>query len=334
MNKLVAISIGDINGIGIELLIQLLKKEKLNNFVLFSNYQLFNNFIKKNNIKVKTNVVNGKLNRYYFRKNFLNIFTFNAKSDEENTIKSIKISHRECLKKNYIGLITLPLRKDLIIEKIFKKFIGHTEYLQELENKKFSNMILFHNKILISTITTHIKINDIVKTIKKKNYIMNKILSLNYSLKRDFNIKDPKILISGLNPHAGENGNIGTEEDKIIKPIVKKLYEKNVNIEGPFSADTLLISNNIKNYDCFLFIFHDQALIPFKYISNFSGVNYTGNLEIIRTSPDHGTAYNLKGKNIASINSLKNCFSLINKIYNNRIKYDKIKKISKSKFYN
>ena len=133
-------------------------------------------------------------------------------------------------------------------------------------------------------------------------------------------------LISGINPHAGENGKISTDENRILIPEINKIKKHNINIQGPISADAMLTTKNIKKYDCFLFIFHDQALIPFKYISKFSGVNFTGNLNIIRTSPDHGTAYDLVGKNRAIPNSLINCFNLINLINKNKNKFNLIKK--------
>ncbi len=136
-------------------------------------------------------------------------------------------------------------------------------------------------------------------------------------------LKKPKIIISGLNPHAGENGKLGNEEIEIINPAVKKLKSKGIKIHGPHSADSLLINKNLEHYDCFIFIFHDQALIPFKYISQFSGVNYTGNLSIIRTSPDHGTAYNLVDSKNISDKSLLNCFKLIKEIHFNRKHADK-----------
>ena len=121
-----------------------------------------------------------------------------------------------------------------------------------------------------------------------------------------------------MNPHAGENGYIGHEEIKYIIPQIIKLKKNKVNIHGPISGDSMLTKNNLKKYDCFLFIFHDQGLIPFKYISNFQGVHYTSNLNILRVSPDHGTAYDLVGKNVASNKSLLNCFKFIKKINKNR----------------
>ena len=189
-------------------------------------------------------------------------------------------------------------------------------------------MILFHKKIIVSPLTTHIKLKDIPKVISDKEFLYNQLLNLNNTLKNDFNIQNPKILISGLNPHAGENGELGIEEKKFINPVINRLKKIGLNISGPLSADGMLININLKKYHIFVFMYHDQALIPYKYISQFSGVNYTGNLDIIRTSPDHGTAYNLINKKSISNKSFLNCFKLINKIFNNRKINAKSKKIS------
>ena len=331
MSNLIAVTIGDINGIGIELLIRLYKKD-IYKFVLFTDKSLFTKYILDKKLKFKINIVNND-KKISFRKGFFNIYSFKSMNNVENTYNSLINAHRECKKKSFIGMITLPLRKDLIIRKIDKKFIGHTEFLQKIENKNNSNMILYHQKIIVSTLTTHIQLKSIFKYLKKENYIYKKIIDLNNALKKDFNFINPKILISGINPHAGENGMLGNEEDKILSPVVNKLRLNGVNITGPISGDAMLIKNNINKYNCFLFIYHDQALIPYKIISNFTGVNYTGNLDIIRTSPDHGTAYNLVGRNKGSALSLKNCFNLIYKINKNRKKHVKTKKISSSKFY-
>ena len=194
-------------------------------------------------------------------------------------------------------------------------------------------MILYHKNIIVSPLTTNIPIKSISKQISKKDFIYNRIKSLQNTLKKDFAISNPKIIISGLNPHAGENGNIGLEELRFIKPVINRLKKQKINIDGPFSSDSMINDKNLQIYNCFVFLFHDQALIPFKYISKFSGVNFTGNLDIIRTSPDHGTAYNLVGSNKISDKSLLNCFILIKKIIINNKKYEKTKKIFKSKLH-
>ena len=323
MSKLIAISIGDINGIGIELLLTVRKNKKFNNFVLFTNIDIFNKYLKKKRIKIKINVVNEKNDKIInFKKNYFNIFTFKSKSINFNTYESIKYCYEFTKIKKFKGIITLPLRKDLIKKNISKTFVGHTEFFQKLDNKQSSNMILHHDMINVSPLTTHINLKSISRIISKKNYLFKKIIDINKIFRKDFNIKKPKFIISGINPHAGENGEIGEEEIKIIKPLIKKLNKINIQIDGPFSADSMLLMKNIKSYDCFLFIYHDQALIRFKYISKFSGVNFTGNLDIIRTSPDHGTAYDLVGKKKVSKKSLENCFKLINQISKNRQKYE------------
>ncbi len=321
MRNFIGVTIGDIQGIGIHILLKNWKKNKLKNIILFSNTNIIKKYLKKNNLKIKINLINFEVNNY--KTECLNIYSYSCNNLVENTFKSLQVAYKFCIKKKCIGVITLPLRKDLIKKNIDKKFIGHTEFFQKLDKKKYSNMILYHEKIIISPLTTHVPINKLCKLISNKKYIINQLLNLNNSLKKDFNYKKPKIILSGLNPHAGENGEIGREEIDYIIPAVKELKNKGVNIKGPFSGDSILIKKNLKQYDCFVFLFHDQALIPFKFISQFSGINYTGNLDIIRTSPDHGTAYELIGSNKISDQSLLNCYKLIKKIYRNRNINDK-----------
>ena len=328
MNKLIAVTIGDINGVGIELLIKSWKNKKIDNFVLFCDYKVLAKYLKQNKLKVLVNIYNDE---YIYRKKFLNIFSYNSKNLPHNTLLSINYAYNECKNKKFFGMITLPLRKDLIIKNLNSNFIGHTEYLQKLDKKDTSNMILVHKKLIISTLTTHISLKNIVKTIKKKNYIYKKIIALDETLKKDFGLNKPKILISGINPHSGENGLLGTEENIILKPAINKLKRKGILIHGPESPDSILIKSNINKYDCFLFIYHDQALIPYKFISNFEGLNFTGNLDILRISPDHGTAYNLVGKNKANPSSLIKCFNILSYIIKNRKKYEIKKKITRAK---
>ena len=323
MSKTVAITIGDIYGIGIDILINCWKKKQINNFILFTDIVVLKKYLKKRKIKLKVNKIN---NEYIIldSKNYkFNVFSYHSKSDEDNTYRSLEYAYKFCKKKICIGIITLPLRKDKIKKKVDKKFIGQTEFFQKIDNKRNSNMILYHDNIIVSPLTTHIEIKKLPKIVSNKLFIKNQITNLYQTLIKDFNIINPKVVISGFNPHSGENGLIGTEEKEILKPMMNKLRKKGINIDGPLSADSILLKSNLKKYDCFIFLFHDQALIPFKYISQFSGVNFTGNLNIIRTSPDHGTAYNLIGKRNISSTSFLNCYKLIKKIYKNRIINDK-----------
>ena len=319
IDNFIAITIGDINGIGLEILYNTWKKNKFNKFILFTNSKILEKYFKSKKIKIDINIIDFKKKIFNFKVNKFNIYSFEIKSHTENTYESLKHAYNSCINKYCIGIITLPLRKDLIINEIDSKFIGHTEYFQKKNKKKYSNMILYHKKIIVSTLTTHIKVNKISKLISKEKYIYNQILNLNKSLKVDLNISSPKLIVSGFNPHAGENGRLGKEETNFIKPAIDNLSKKGILVDGPISADSMLIKKNLKKYDCFIFMYHDQALIPFKYISQFSGVNYTGNLDIIRTSPDHGTAYKMKGSKEISNRSFINCYKLIKKIYKNRM---------------
>ena len=318
MNKLIAITIGDIKGIGIEILIKSWENNQIKNFVLVTNIVMLKNYLNRKKKNVKINLINENLTKINFIENKINVFSYKTKSLEDNTYKSLKYAYDLCISKKCIGMITLPLRKDIIKNSIDNNFIGHTEYFQKLDKKNYANMILFHKKIIISPLTTHIEIKKISKIISNKKFLYNQLYNLNQCLKFDFGINKPKIIISGLNPHAGENGKIGNEEKKILIPVISKLKKNGINIYGPYSADSILIQKNLNNFNCFVFIYHDQALIPFKYISQFTGVNYTGNLDIIRTSPDHGTAYNLIGSKAISNRSLINSFKLVKKIFKNR----------------
>ena len=316
-SDIIAITIGDINGIGIDILIKTWNDNKIKSFILFSDVLEFKKYLKKRKINIDLNIVN-KNTKLKIKKNKFNIYSYQSKSPVDNTYKSLKYSYEFCKKLICIGIINLPLRKDLIKKYVNKKFIGQTEYYQAIDNKKYANMLLYHKKLIISPLTTHVRINKITNLISDKKFLYNQIYNINETLIKDFNYLKPKIIISGVNPHSGENGLIGKEEIKIITPIIIKLRNKGIDIDGPYSADSMLINKNLKKYNCFIFMYHDQALIPFKFISQFSGVNYTGNLDIIRTSPDHGTAYNLVGSKKVSNKSFLNCYKFIKKINKNR----------------
>ena len=313
MNNLIAITIGDIEGIGIQLLIKLWKEQKIKNFVLFTNKKIFDKFLEKSKIKLKKKIINDiKISKNIKFNSFL-IYDYKAKNHYENTVYSITKSYQYCKKNNLKGIITLPLNKEKIINHN-KNFIGHTEFYQKIDKKSTSNMVFVHKKLIIIPLTTHIKLSNVIKKISHKNYLFDKVESLNKSLIQDFKIINPKIIISGVNPHGGENGKLGQDEIKYLNPLLKKLKRKKINITGPISGDAMINDLNLKKYDAFLFIYHDQALIPFKILSKFNGINFTSGLSFLRVSPAHGTAYDLVGKNIANSGSLLNCFKFIKKL--------------------
>tara|TARA_Y100001970_G_scaffold240702_1_gene303637 strand:+ start:7994 stop:9001 length:1008 start_codon:yes stop_codon:yes gene_type:complete len=335
MSNLIAVTIGDIEGIGIKILIKEWKKNKLKNFILISNYSLFIKYLKRNNIKIKifkNRIANNKL---LYSKKYFNLFDIESSNDDENTINSIKTSFFLSKNNYFKGIVTLPLNKEKIKKKVNQRFIDQTNLLTNLENKKISNMFFIYKKIIFVPLTIHVPIKKISQIFKNKTIIKNKIFEINNTLKVDFNIKKPKILIAGLNPHSGEGGTIGNEEKDILKPILRKLKLKKINIEGPISPDSMVNDKNLKKFDCLIFAYHDQALITFKYISKHAGVNYTAGLDIIRTSPDHGTGYDIVNKkNNISSKGIINSFNILRKISKNRYINAKSKKIIGTKFSN
>ena len=319
MNKRkIAITIGDIKGIGIELLISLWKLKKINNFILVTNADIFINYLNQKKINLPIKIINNYNDLKIFNKKYFTIFNFNAKNTIENSYFSLYHSHKLCIKNYCYGIITLPLNKEKISNKIDRYFIGQTEYFQNIDKKSSTNMIFYSKKFIVSPLSTHLPINQINTILSNKKYIYNKIKLLHHILKKDFNINKPKIILLGVNPHAGENGLIGKEEIKYFSPVIKKLKNDKLFINGPISPDSAFNKKNLNYYDCFVCAYHDQALIPFKILNGFKGVNYTGNLNFIRLSPTHGTAYDQVGKKTANYESLLYCFKIIKKIFKNR----------------
>ena len=313
--KFIAVTIGDIEGIGIQLLLSEYKKNKLKNFILITNINIFNKKIKfpMKNINIiesykKINYVNKKLN----------IISFKTKNKNTNTIDSLYLAYKLTKNNIFKGILTLPLNKNKINKYVKDDFIDQTSFFSKLENRKESNMIFIYKNKFFIPLTIHIEIKKVHNFFKKKENVITKILSINKTLQQDFKIKNPKIIVSGINPHAGENGIISKDDQKYLNPVINFLKTKKLNITGPVSGDGMINSNNLIKYDAFLFTYHDQALIPFKLISNYGGVNFTSNLDIIRTSPSHGTAENLVNKKIANSKGILNSFNQIKKIYKNR----------------
>jgi 4-hydroxythreonine-4-phosphate dehydrogenase len=184
-------------------------------------------------------------------------------------------------------------------------------------------MLMVQDNLKVGLITDHIAINEVAKHLTEE-LIVKKIETIKQSLIKDFSINKPKIAVLGLNPHCGDGGVIGKEEDEILKPTLKKIFEKGPLVFGPFAADGFFGSNQYEQYDAIIATYHDQGLIPFKTLSFGNGVNYTAGLNKIRTSPDHGTAYDIAGKGIAEFNSFKEAVYLAIDIFNSRIQYAEI----------
>jgi len=236
------------------------------------------------------------------------LYKSNAKYilDVLNTSINICINNKDC------ALVTGPLSKENII-KIDPQFTGHTEHIQKLTKSKNVLMLLGSVKLKLAFITTHIPLQKVSNAINE-NAIFSKTKILDIELKKKFKIKNPRIGILGLNPHAGENGKIGNEEINKIAPAIKKLKSEKINITGPISADTAFTLSNRKKYDAFVAMYHDQALPVLKAISFGSGYNITLGVSIIRTSVDHGVALDIAGKDGLDYGSLQSAINLAQKI--------------------
>lgn len=313
--RLICVTVGDIEGIGIHLLIKEFKKNKVKDFILLTNISIFIKYIKfpKNRI----NLIN-KINFDNYDKSKINIYSFKTKNKNTNTTDALKYAYELTKEKIFGGILTLPLNKFKINMSVNKKFIDQTTYFSNKENQKYSNMIFYYKKKFFVPLTIHIELKEVHKSFKNKIMMIKKIENLYLTLLNDFKITKPKMILAGINPHAGENKIISKDDDKYLLPIINQLKSKKIFIHGPYSGDGIINSDNLNNYDVFIFTYHDQALIPFKILSNYEGVNFTSNLNIIRVSPSHGTAEKLIGSNKMISKGILNCFSVIRKIIKNR----------------
>lgn len=220
------------------------------------------------------------------------------------------------------AIVTAPINKKNIQSKDFS-FPGHTEFFADRYDVHDYLMLMVSNELRIGVITGHIPIKDVSAALNE-DLVIRKIKIMHESLKRDFAIQKPKIAILGLNPHAGDNGLLGTEEQEILEPVIKQAQENNMLVYGPYPADGFFGTPNYKQFDGILAIYHDQGMIPFKTLAFESGVNYTAGLPIIRTSPAHGTAFDIAGQDKADASSMRAAIYLACDIYRNRTDFDEI----------
>lgn len=221
----------------------------------------------------------------------------------------------------YDVIVTAPINKKTIQSDLFH-FCGHTEYIEScVGDGNKALMILMNDVLKVALVTTHLPIKDVASAITKEA-IVEKAILLNNSLKRDFGLTRPRIAVLALNPHAGDDGLLGKEENEVIMPAIAELESKGVMAFGPYAADGFFGSGNYRHYDAVLAMYHDQGLAPFKTLAQENGVNYTAGLPIVRTSPDHGTAYDIAGKGVADAQSFREAIYAAIDIYRNRKNYD------------
>ncbi|NRD22247.1 4-hydroxythreonine-4-phosphate dehydrogenase PdxA [Winogradskyella litoriviva] len=327
---IVGISVGDLNGIGPEIIIKTYEDPRsleLSTPVIFASgktMQFFKNHFKSKinfyNIDTPEKVVVGKVN-------VVNVWNESVKIDfgkEDNKIGEYAIKSLEAatnaLKNGTIDvLVTAPINKHNIQSDKFN-FPGHTDYLAKALNGK-SLMFMVSNALRVGLLTDHVPLKDASEKITEE-LINEKITTVIKSLKQDFGIAKPKVAVLAINPHAGDNGVIGNEDDTVLKPALEKIKLQGNLVYGPYSADSFFGSNNYKKFDAIIASYHDQGLIPFKTIAFGEGVNYTAGLSKVRTSPDHGTAYEIAGKGIADEGSMKQAIFTAIQIFRSRETYN------------
>lgn len=329
-NIIVGISIGDLNGIGGEIVLKTFEDSRMLEFctpVVFASIKTmaffknhFNSEINFNSITNLSQLVVGKVNVLNVWKEHVNINFGEADLKiGEYAIRSLEAATK-ALKEDVIDvLVTAPINKHNIQSETFK-FPGHTNYLaQELEGE--SLMFMVTDTLRVGLLTDHVPVKDVATQITAR-VIEQKINTVYSSLEKDFNIRKPKIAVLGINPHTGDHGVIGNEDDEVMRPTLQKIKESGKLVYGPYAADSFFGSNNYKNFDAIIASYHDQGLIPFKTLSFGQGVNYTAGLNKVRTSPDHGTAYEIAGKGEADENSFKEAVFTGIQIFKNRCDYD------------
>tara|TARA_R110002012_G_scaffold190265_1_gene357849 strand:- start:908 stop:1954 length:1047 start_codon:yes stop_codon:yes gene_type:complete len=331
-NIVVGFSVGDLNGVGLEIILSIFEDKRMLEFctpVIFGSQKSLN-YVKKH--------FNFSMQFFYAKSldqisdNKINVIAsykddFEINFGEENhrvgqvAVESF-VDATNALKQDKIDvLVTAPINKYNIQSDAFK-FPGHTNYLNEqLEGKAL--MFMINDGLRVGLLTDHVPVKDVSNHITSE-LIQDKIKTVYNSLQADFQISKPKIAVLGINPHNGDNGVIGKEDDEVLRPTLEKIKAEGKLVYGPYAADSFFGSDNYKNFDAVIASYHDQGLIPFKTLSFGEGVNYTAGLDKVRTSPDHGTAYDIAGKGLANVNSLKKAIFDGIKIYNNRIEYGQL----------
>jgi 4-hydroxythreonine-4-phosphate dehydrogenase len=324
----IGITLGDFNGIGPEVVLKTLSDKRINRIctpVIYGSSKVIAKYKRHLNIDFTYHQLGHNQNKLDLNSvNLISCWNENPpiefgkgnKKTGECAFAMLKESSKD-LHSNFIdAIVTAPISKYNIQEAGFD-FPGHTEYYTEQFSDKDSLMFLVSDALKIGVVTGHIPILDVPKALTKAK-ITEKLNILIDTLKKDFAIKKPRIAVLGLNPHAGENGVLGKEEEKIINPVVLDFKNKGHLVYGSFPADGFFGMMQYKKFDAVLAMYHDQGLIPFKHMAFDKGINYTAGLPIIRTSPDHGTGFDIAGKNIADPTSLREAIFLACDIIKNR----------------
>ena len=330
----VGITQGDINGIGYEVIIKTLSNPRILELctpIVYGSSKVASYHRKTLDVpEFNLNLVRSAEFAVHKRSNIINVYEKEVKIElgtstetaGQLSLLSLEAATEDLKNKHIDVLVTAPINKKNVQSPTFK-FPGHTEFLANKFNVNDYLMLMVSDNIRVGVITGHIPLKEISSNINV-NLILSKLRILNESLTKDFRIRKPRIAVLGLNPHSGDGGVLGTEEQEVIIPALNKAKEENIFAFGPYAADGFFGSSSFANFDAILAMYHDQGLIPFKTLSFDSGVNYTAGLPVIRTSPAHGTAYELAGKNQASPDSFREALYLALDIYRNRKMHEQL----------
>ena len=329
----VGITQGDGNGISYEVIIKALADERMLDLctpVIYGSSKIFG-FYKKHihNIEqINTNVINSAKDVHQKRVNIVNclpenVFVEPGQSTPESAKAAMTALERAVadIKEGYIDvLVTAPINKRAMVGEGFG-YTGHTEYLEKEFGVDEVAMIMVCDRLKVGVVTGHIPLSEVPVQLTTEK-ILRKLRLMKSSLQRDFGIDAPKIAVLGLNPHCGDGGLLGTEEQEVILPAIKAAAAEDILAYGPYSADGFFGLGNFKKFDAVLAMYHDQGLTPFKALAFEDGVNYTAGLPVVRTSPDHGTAYEMAGRDMADPRSMKAAIYAAIDIFNRREEYD------------
>ncbi len=330
MSVRLAITMGDYNGIGPEIILKSLPQlmEGKATPVIIGHKSLFDFYADRMNASIPENrmiynpddIQNGIVN-------FLNLSNLESiqpnpgqlkETAGEAAMKAVEKAISCCQSAQTDAMVTAPISKEAV-NKAGYHIPGHTEFLAEKTNTDHFLMLMVFGNLRLGLLSTHIPVSKIADEINS-SVILEKIEIIDQSIQSDFQITNPRIAILGLNPHAGDGGMIGGEEIEIIQPALAKAKSQNINAEGPFPADGFLGSRKYKEFHGVLAMYHDQGMAPFKTIAFGGGVNYTAGLPIVRTSPDHGTAFDIADKNAAKPDSFIEAAQLAIRLAKNKMK--------------
>ncbi|NER10073.1 4-hydroxythreonine-4-phosphate dehydrogenase [Muriicola jejuensis] len=331
-NIRVGISVGDLNGIGCEVILKTFEDSRMLELctpIIFASNKTITQQkndlgmdITFNGVDQAAHAIDGKINVVNVWKETPNIqYGVSTPEAGKYAIRSLKAAVKALKDEEIDLLVTAPINKKNIQSDEFN-FPGHTDYLaRELGGE--SLMFMVTDTLKVGLLTDHVAVKDVVSNINRK-LIREKIEIIEKSLKMDFAIRRPRIAMLGINPHSGDDGVIGKEDDEVLRPVIREMADKGRLIFGPYAADSFFGSDTYKQFDAILAAYHDQGLIPFKTLSFGMGVNFTAGLSRVRTSPDHGTAYEIAGKGKADAGSFKEAVFKGIEIYRNRMEYEEI----------